>query len=48
MQKKLIESIENLLKPKFATAKGYLIGSHSYQIAKGGLNVDIYLDLCKI
>lgn len=45
-QKKLIETIENLLRPTFATAKGYLMGSHAYKIAKGGLaTVDIHLDL---
>lgn len=49
MQKKLIQSIENLLEPKFGKAKGYLIGSHAYNIAKGGLaTVDFHLDLSKL
>lgn len=48
-QEKLIESIEHLLKPKFGPAKAYLIGSHAYKIAKGGLaTVDFHLDLRKL
>lgn len=48
-QKRLIESVENLLKINFTTVKGYLIGSHAYKIAKGGLaTVDIHLDLRKL
>lgn len=44
--KKLIESVENILRCKFKTVKCHLIGSHAYNIAKGGLaTVDIYLDL---
>lgn len=44
----LIQSVENLLKPKFPTAKAFLIGSHAYKIMKGGLaTMDIYLDLRK-
>lgn len=46
--KKLIESVENLLQDKFKSksVKCHLIGSHAYNIAKGGLaTVDIYLDL---
>lgn len=48
-QKKLIESVQSLLKQRFRSVKGYLIGSHSYKIAKGGLaTVDIHLDLRKL
>lgn len=48
-QKKLIESVESLLKRKYPSVKGYLIGSHAYKIAKSGLaTVDVYLDLSKI
>lgn len=45
-QQKLIESIKNMLKPKFETAQCHMIGSHVYNIAKGGLAAnDFYLDL---
>lgn len=48
-QEKLIESVETSLKKKFPTVKGYLIGSHAYKIAKGGLaTVDIHLDIRKM
>lgn len=48
-RKKLIESVENLLKQKFTEVKGYLIGSHAYKIPKGGLaTVDIHLDLRRL
>lgn len=47
-QRKLIDSIESIMKEKFGTVKCYLIGSHAYSIAKGGLApIDFYLDLCK-
>lgn len=45
-QMKIIESIENTLKSKFKTMKCHVIGSHVYNIAKGGLaTLDVYLDL---
>lgn len=48
-QKELIESIEQFLRTKFPTVKGYLIGSHAYNIAMGGLaTIDFYLDLRKL
>lgn len=48
-QRNLIESVENLLKPKFPTVKAWLIGSYAYEITKAGLApVDIYLDLRKL
>lgn len=46
IHKKVIDSIEDALKGKFKTLKCHLIGSHVYNIAKGGLApLDIYLDL---
>lgn len=48
-QKKVIDSIESLIKDNFKTAKGHLIGSHAYRIAKGGrATFDVYLDLRKL
>lgn len=42
----VIASVENTLKEKFKTMKCHVIGSHRYNIAKGGLApLNIYLDL---
>ncbi|XP_055299892.1 uncharacterized protein LOC129567252 [Sitodiplosis mosellana] len=47
-QQKITESIQVALKPRYETVNCHMIGSHVYNIAKGGLaTLDVYLDLHK-